>query len=114
MNPATSEQISYECTPNYLQKPEVPKRIYEYKKDIKLLLILKDPVERLISDYTHNAIHMKEKSKYPSKGHEGQGVTVIALSTPHVVFLNRFLAKYIKASQSSRRQCIEIPIWNVF
>ncbi len=39
--------------------------------------------------------------------------TASALSTPHIVFLNCFLARHIKASQSSRRQWIEIPIRNI-
>ncbi len=38
--------------------------------------------------------------------------TAYTLRTPHVIFLNRFL--HIEAPQNSRKQCIEIPIGNVF
>jgi hypothetical protein len=35
--------------PSYLGRTEVPARIYEHNKDIKLIFILRDPVERAIS-----------------------------------------------------------------
>jgi hypothetical protein len=39
--------------PSYLGKPEVPKRIYKHTPKAKLIVILRDPVERAISAYFH-------------------------------------------------------------
>lgn len=39
--------------PIYLSKKEVPSRISEFNKDIKLIVILRDPLERLKSAYFH-------------------------------------------------------------
>lgn len=50
--PAVSEdQLVTEKTPAYFHTPEVPQRIKDMDPNIKLVLILRDPVKRLISDY---------------------------------------------------------------
>jgi len=41
--------------PDYLGKPEVPERIFRKNKDTKLILVLRDPVERFRSAYYHYA-----------------------------------------------------------
>ena len=40
--------------PNYYAKPEVPERLYNYCPDAKLILVLRNPVERAISAYFHH------------------------------------------------------------
>ncbi|XP_025200365.1 heparan sulfate glucosamine 3-O-sulfotransferase 5-like [Melanaphis sacchari] len=45
-------QITIEKSPSYFVTPEVPERIKAMNSSIKLLLILRDPVIRAISDYT--------------------------------------------------------------
>jgi hypothetical protein len=40
--------------PNYLAKPEVPKRIQKDLPDAQLIVVLRDPIERAISAYFHN------------------------------------------------------------
>ncbi|MFT5827596.1 MAG: hypothetical protein ACJAVH_001296 [Bacteroidia bacterium] len=40
--------------PNYLSKPEVRERITEVNEQIKLIVILRNPIERLKSAYFHN------------------------------------------------------------
>ena len=42
--------------------PEIPKRIHDMNRKIKLILTVRDPVERLISDYTHR-VHDKMDDK---------------------------------------------------
>lgn len=50
--PAVSDnQLVTEKTPAYFHTPEVPQRIKAMDPNIKLVLILRDPVKRLISDY---------------------------------------------------------------
>lgn len=53
--------------PNYLGKSEVPKRIYKNLPNAKLIVVLRDPIERAASAYYHNikygfipAIHIEE------------------------------------------------------
>jgi len=46
------DQISIEKSPSYFVTPEVPERIHGMNNSIKLLLIVREPVTRVISDYT--------------------------------------------------------------
>lgn len=45
-------EMALEKSPSYFVTPTVPKRIFEMDRNVKLLLIVRDPVTRLISDYT--------------------------------------------------------------
>ena len=66
---ATPEQMTVEKTPNYFEHPHAPRAIWENFADrIKLIFILKEPVERAISHYTHECIvrARKEESKWRS------------------------------------------------
>ena len=49
-------QITFEKTPNYFVDPGVPERIQKFNSSIRLLLIVRDPTKRLVSEYTHNSI----------------------------------------------------------
>ncbi|XP_043918522.1 heparan sulfate glucosamine 3-O-sulfotransferase 1 [Protopterus annectens] len=60
------DKITVEKTPAYFTSPKVPERIYHMNKTIKLLLILRDPAERVLSDYTqllHN--HIQKGKSFP-------------------------------------------------
>jgi hypothetical protein len=41
--------------PNYLHKPECPERIYRHMPDAKLIVVLRDYIDRTISAYYHQA-----------------------------------------------------------
>lgn len=45
-------QLTMEKTPSYFITKGVPQRIYNMSKDVKLVLVVRDPVTRAISDYT--------------------------------------------------------------
>lgn len=47
-----AQQLTIEKTPAYFLTEQVPKRIFSMSKDVKLLVIVRDPTERAISDYT--------------------------------------------------------------
>ncbi|XP_074648967.1 heparan sulfate glucosamine 3-O-sulfotransferase 6-like [Tubulanus polymorphus] len=47
-------QITIEKTPCYFVTKEVPARIHRMSKDTKLILVVRDPVTRAISDYTQS------------------------------------------------------------
>lgn len=47
-------KLTFEASPVYLFHPEVPKRIYQFNPNIRLVALLRDPVERAISQYFMN------------------------------------------------------------
>ena len=51
-----SGQLLIEKTPAYFFEPEVEKRIQAAMPDVKLLLVVREPVTRMISEYIHNRI----------------------------------------------------------
>ncbi|XP_039292199.1 heparan sulfate glucosamine 3-O-sulfotransferase 1 isoform X2 [Nilaparvata lugens] len=50
-------QLTLEKTPSYFVTPEVPERIRAMNSSVKLLLIVREPVTRAISDYTQLRSH---------------------------------------------------------
>lgn len=57
------DQLTLEKTPAYFTDPWVPERIYRMNNSIRLLLIVRDPVTRLISDYEQLAGKRKAKER---------------------------------------------------
>jgi hypothetical protein len=51
--PSDQHQVVGEKTPTYSYDPEVPKRIHEVLPDVKLIWILRNPVDRAYSNYWH-------------------------------------------------------------
>ncbi|GCB73500.1 hypothetical protein scyTo_0002579 [Scyliorhinus torazame] len=56
-------QTTVEKTPAYFTSHKVPERIYHMNQTIRLLLILRDPTERVISDYTQVLFNRMQKHK---------------------------------------------------
>lgn len=52
MPPTLEGQITMEKTPSYFVMREVPQRVYQMNPEMKLLVVVRDPVTRAISDYT--------------------------------------------------------------
>ncbi|MDY6805892.1 MAG: sulfotransferase domain-containing protein [Cyanobacteriota bacterium] len=50
----SQEIITGEASPNYIFYPHTPQRVYEFFPEMKLVALLRDPVERAISHYYHN------------------------------------------------------------
>ena len=48
-----AEKISVEKTPSYFRIPEVPERVFKMNPETKLIVIIRDPIIRLISTYVH-------------------------------------------------------------
>jgi hypothetical protein len=48
---STPDQITIEKSPSYFITPHVPQRIHSLSPTVKLLLIVRHPIERTISDY---------------------------------------------------------------
>ncbi|XP_005999892.1 heparan sulfate glucosamine 3-O-sulfotransferase 1-like [Latimeria chalumnae] len=58
-----THQITIEKTPGYFTSLQAPERIHNMNSSIKLLLILRDPSERVISDYTQVYYNRLESHK---------------------------------------------------
>ncbi|XP_066520771.1 heparan sulfate glucosamine 3-O-sulfotransferase 3B1-like [Hoplias malabaricus] len=56
-------QITMEKTPSYFVTREAPARIYAMSRDTKLIVVVRDPVTRAISDYTQT---LSKKPDIPS------------------------------------------------
>ena len=65
------QQITIEKSPAYFITEEVPERIYKMNSSIKLLIIVREPTTRAISDYTQvletsEATEMDEAAVWPT------------------------------------------------
>ncbi|GAB1600029.1 putative uncharacterized protein DDB_G0277255 [Argonauta hians] len=62
--PATIDgQMTIEKTPSYFITKDVPRRIFNMSKEMKILVIVRDPVTRAISDYTQIASRRMNQMK---------------------------------------------------
>lgn len=62
--PSTLEgQITMEKTPSYFVTNHAPKRIHTMARDIKLIIVVRNPVTRAISDYTQT---LSKKPEIPT------------------------------------------------
>ncbi|XP_077383967.1 heparan sulfate glucosamine 3-O-sulfotransferase 4 [Festucalex cinctus] len=62
--PSTLEgQITMEKTPSYFVTNQAPKRIHTMARDIKLIIVVRNPVTRAISDYTQT---LSKKPEIPT------------------------------------------------
>lgn len=52
MPKALDGQIVMEKTPRYFVTVETPARVHAMSQDVKLIVVVRDPVTRAISDYT--------------------------------------------------------------
>ncbi len=54
-----------EATPIYLYLPAAIRRIARYNPRMKLIILLRDPVERALSHYQHSVVHGWERAPLP-------------------------------------------------
>uniref|UniRef100_A0A8C5KC76 Sulfotransferase n=1 Tax=Jaculus jaculus TaxID=51337 RepID=A0A8C5KC76_JACJA len=63
---SSPHQLTVEKTPAYFTSPQVPERVYRMNPAVRLLLIVRDPSERVLSDYAqvlHN--HVQKRKPFP-------------------------------------------------
>ncbi|XP_069475159.1 heparan sulfate glucosamine 3-O-sulfotransferase 1-like [Ambystoma mexicanum] len=66
MPPSLPGQVTVEKTPGYFSSVKAPERIHAMNSSVRLLLIVRDPVERLVSDYTQVLHNRQQRAKpYP-------------------------------------------------
>ena len=56
-------QLTMEKTPSYFITKDVPRRIYNMSKTVKLIVVVRDPVTRAISDYTQTMSKRPDMTK---------------------------------------------------
>ena len=56
--PLTSETVlTIEKSPSYFVTPLTPKRLHDFSTNVKLILIVRNPIDRTVSDYLHCRDH---------------------------------------------------------
>ena len=58
---------AFEASPNYTKRhifPNVPARMHSILPETKLIYVLRDPIERIISHYVHNYSHGRESRSF--------------------------------------------------
>ena len=63
-------QIVIEKSPSYFRNPNVPKRVFEMNPKINLLLIVRDPVRRAVSEYYMQKERYKRQQEIREKRYE--------------------------------------------
>ncbi|KAL7849895.1 hypothetical protein SRHO_G00192440 [Serrasalmus rhombeus] len=58
-------QLTVEKTPAYFTCAKVPERVFHMNPNVRLLLIVRDPVDRVLSDYTQVFYNHLQKRKQP-------------------------------------------------
>lgn len=104
--PTTDKKLTIEKTPAYFVIRDVPARVFKFSQTVKLILIVRDPVERAISDYTQLNVKKKarrletpsfEKVAFDISGNVRKSASIIRVSLYDVHF-KRWL-DYFKRDQ---------------
>jgi hypothetical protein len=60
-------KLAFEASPNYTKRhmfPGVPARMYSVLPETKLIYVLRDPIDRVLSHYVHNYAHGRESRPF--------------------------------------------------
>lgn len=70
-------QITIEKTPSYFVTKEVARRVLNMSKDVKLIVVVRDPVTRAISDYAQVASKRKDLKPFEAMAFVDNSTTVV-------------------------------------
>ncbi len=62
-----NHKISYESTPSYLDHPIAPKLCHQFLPNVKLIVLLREPVSRAYSHFSFNQGYIKNEKKISFK-----------------------------------------------
>lgn len=82
-------KICGESTPNYIAHPDAPKRMYELLPDARLIVVLRNPIERTISNYRKAVTRFGFDTTFRKFAEENE--SIITLSRYH-----EQLVRYLK------------------
>lgn len=80
---ATNECLRGEASPNYSKRhlfPDVAERIHRHLPSAKLIYLVRDPIERIISHYVHNYAHGRERRSLERAVGAGEGCNYLDTS----------------------------------
>lgn len=110
-------QICGEASTSYsfsFEYPEVPRRLYNYNPSLKLIFILRDPVQRIRSHYAHRLMRgiadknlkaeISLKKDYINRSKYGYSIQQFVQYFPRKQFLILFFEKYIREPHSVLRE----------
>jgi len=63
----TDRKYAFEASPSYTKRnrfPDTPGRIHSLLPDIKLIYLLRDPIDRIVSEYSHNYAQGRESRPF--------------------------------------------------
>ena len=69
MPKSREDEVVIEKSPSYFRVKMVPKRIYNLNKNMKLILLIRNPVKRVLSDY-HQTLAKGLLSKFWNGTHK--------------------------------------------
>ncbi len=85
-NPNESQKLLGEATPIYMYWHEAPKRIWKYNPDIKLIVLLRNPIERAFSHWNMEVNRNAEKLSFWEAIHDERERCREALPLQHIVY----------------------------
>uniref|UniRef100_A0A0N5AS82 Sulfotransfer_1 domain-containing protein n=1 Tax=Syphacia muris TaxID=451379 RepID=A0A0N5AS82_9BILA len=65
MPETTSYQLTLEKSPAYFISEKAPKRVYQLNPEMKLIIVVRNPITRAISDYTQATSKRRKRSVLP-------------------------------------------------
>jgi|SRR5690625_520161 len=68
--------LFFETTPEYLYYEKVPKRIYDFNPDMKIIIVLREPIQRAFSAWTMYSKLKHQKSGIPDIFYNGKELDV--------------------------------------
>jgi Sulfotransferase domain len=107
---ADCAEITGEATPEYILNPWVPQRVYQFCPEMKIIVLLRDPVERALSHYYHNVRRGKETAPHALAAFELENERTVAdafrmhidpAHTPTLFYRYSYLARGLYAQQLS-------------
>ncbi|XP_050327965.1 LOW QUALITY PROTEIN: heparan sulfate glucosamine 3-O-sulfotransferase 6 [Bactrocera neohumeralis] len=91
-------QITMEKTPSYFVTKEVPQRVHQMNAATKLLIVVRDPVTRAISDYTQAASKKSDMKRFEDLAFVNGSFAVVdtAWGPVKIGVYSRYLEKWLK------------------
>ncbi|XP_047108748.1 heparan sulfate glucosamine 3-O-sulfotransferase 2 isoform X3 [Schistocerca piceifrons] len=102
MPPTLEGQVTMEKTPSYFVTREAPQRVYEMSPITKLLVVVRDPVTRAISDYTQavskklDMPQFEELAFFNFTGREGKTVVDTSWGPVKIGIYARHLERWLR------------------
>ena len=99
--PKAEHKITGEASPGYMNTVVIPKMIYDDIGDVKIVMILRDPIKRAYSQYWDNRRHLSESlseseiiDKYLTDEYSSNSKEFFPIAKP-IYYIKEYL-KYLK------------------